>query len=152
MATGLDASQNLLTNARSRYPAIDFVHGDIRHLPFPDNSFSGIWCHAVILHLETINDVEKSLKEMYRVLDASGVVHLYTKAYVSGPSTEEVISTFFDKPRFFRYFKLDELVELVEQNNFKIIKSEQIDESSVRPNGRPGVFWIHLLAQKSQSK
>jgi SAM-dependent methyltransferase len=37
--SGLDASENLLTIARSRVPTGDFRVGELEHLPFPDASF-----------------------------------------------------------------------------------------------------------------
>lgn len=145
---GLDASEKLIDYAKNKFPQITFQVGNLLNIPLPDNSFDGIWCHAVILHLETIDDVNKSLKEMHRVLKSGGIVHLYTKGYVEGPEAENIVSAFFKKPRFFRYFKLDNLTKLVEENKFKIVKSEQAEESVIRPNGRPGVFWIRILASK----
>ena len=145
---GLDASKKLVIHAQNRFPDIKFMAGDMLKMPLPNDSFDGIWCHAVILHLETIKDVNRSIKEMNRVLRSGGVVHLYTKGYISGPETEDVVSAFFDKPRFFRYFKLDKLTDLLKKNKFQIIKAEQTEESSIRPNGRPGVFWIRILARK----
>ncbi|MFA5025322.1 MAG: class I SAM-dependent methyltransferase [Candidatus Shapirobacteria bacterium] len=143
---GLDASKELVIYAQNRFPDIKFVVGNMLKLPLPSDCFDGVWCHIVILHLETIKDVNSSLKEMYRVLKLGGVVHLYTKGYVSGPET--VVNAFFDKSRFFRYFKLDKLTDLLKKNKFQIIKAEQTEESIIRPNGRQGVFWIRILAKK----
>ena len=75
-------------------------------MPFPDNSFDGAWCHVVLSHLELIKDVRTAIQEFYRVLKPEGIIHLYTKAYLTGPEVEVSVSYFFKKGRLFRYLKL----------------------------------------------
>lgn len=78
--TGLDISNGLIHEAKARYPGIYFIQGDFLHLPFKDESFDGVWAHAAIVHLETIEDVTKAIKEFSRVLKSEGILYIYTKA------------------------------------------------------------------------
>jgi len=49
------------------------IAGDIRHLPFDDNSFSGIHCSHVIEHFLPV-DVYQILSECNRVLEPEGII------------------------------------------------------------------------------
>src|ERR1035437_2285963 len=52
------------------------VVGDIRNLPFKDNSFSVIICTEVLEH---VPEPEKAINELYRVLTKSGKLVLTTR-------------------------------------------------------------------------
>jgi ubiquinone/menaquinone biosynthesis C-methylase UbiE len=145
---GLDASRKVVEFAKSKFPKISFVKGDIRDLPFTGESFHGVWSHAVLLHMETPRDVKKSLSEAYRVLKHNGVLHLFTKMYLGGKKTEVLKSYFFKEPRYFRYFKIEELSNLIIGAGFSNLEIEKLEESDVNNGGRCGVFWLHALASK----
>ncbi len=48
---GIDLFDGLLERAKELYPRITFQKMDVRKLEFSDESFSGIWCNATLLHL-----------------------------------------------------------------------------------------------------
>src|SRR6516164_9357749 len=66
---GLDISGQLLRLARRRYPGIEFVQGDIEHLPFADGSFDAALLSGVVHHLP---DPSRCAAETFRILRPYG--------------------------------------------------------------------------------
>ncbi len=60
-------------------PVERFTTHKAESLPFADNSFDFIHCVSVIEH---VDNVEKSLKEMIRVLNPKGTIYLSTANYI----------------------------------------------------------------------
>mgnify|MGYP001241385725 CR=1 FL=1 len=72
--TGLDLSINMLEIAKKKankykFNDIIFIEGDAENLPFEDNSFDKV---VISYGLRNLGDVEKGLKEFYRVLKPGG--------------------------------------------------------------------------------
>lgn len=74
-STGLDLSLNMLKQARRVAPAATLAHGDLRCLPFGDQSFDGVWSMASLLHLDC-SGFAAALAEFVRVLAPGGAVFL----------------------------------------------------------------------------
>ena len=74
LLVGLDVDSALLGAAAERLAAFgvtaDLVHGDVRHLPFPDASFDLVVDFGTCYH---IADAAAALREVARVLDADGL-------------------------------------------------------------------------------
>ncbi|HET8736865.1 MAG TPA: bifunctional demethylmenaquinone methyltransferase/2-methoxy-6-polyprenyl-1,4-benzoquinol methylase UbiE [Pricia sp.] len=72
---GLDISPGMLEVGKKKVAAknlentIEMVTGDSENLPFPDNSFEAI---TVAFGVRNFEDLEKGLREIYRVLASSG--------------------------------------------------------------------------------
>lgn len=66
---GVDFSQNMLEIARKKHPEIEFLEADCTQLPFADGSFD--LC-IISFGLRNIENMEKALKEIYRVLKKDG--------------------------------------------------------------------------------
>lgn len=49
--TGMDLSPILIQIARRNFPGIEFIEGDVEHLPFADVSFDGVLLGGVLHHL-----------------------------------------------------------------------------------------------------
>lgn len=79
--TGLDNDKKALDEARVTLKGkkIKFIQGDSHNLPFKNNTFDKVVCSEVLEHLD--ND-EKTLKEIFRILKPDGV------AVFSVPSLE----------------------------------------------------------------
>ena len=75
---GIDFSEKLLQICRNKN--LDVEEADIRHLPFPDNSFDYVISIAVIHHLSKESDRHKAIKEMLRVCKPGGKVLFSTWA------------------------------------------------------------------------
>lgn len=72
--TGFDFSEKMLESARKKYPWVNFIEGDCLSLPFEDNSFDIV---TISFGLRNIEDYDKALDEIYRVLKPNGLfMHL----------------------------------------------------------------------------
>lgn len=142
--TGIDISQGLLNEAKIRSEGIEFVKDSITTMPFRDASFNGVWAHASLVHLETLNDVKRALAEFNRVLMPSGALHIFVKEQKGDEKTAIVSDSVSNHDRFFRYYTEVELKELVEEVGFRDIEITHIED----PHKRSEVSWIALFAKK----
>ncbi len=147
-ATGLDLSSGLIQVARKTFPNLEFIEGNMLSMPFPDQDFDGLWSHASLLHLETVDDVKKALKEFNRVMKQSGVLHVLVKAQTGESKTAVVTDSLSKHDRFFQYFTKQEVENLLKDAGFDLISIEQYKETDKNAKGRPEVEWILALARK----
>ena len=68
---GVDHSEVMLEQARSKNPSIRWVIGDAKNLPFNDQSFAGITCTNAIHHFNNLSAV---ISECARLLSAGRLV------------------------------------------------------------------------------
>jgi len=66
---GLDLSPKLLEIGRKKYPGVEFVEGDVEHLPFPTGSLDGVLLSGIVHHLP---DPARCAAEVFRVLRPGG--------------------------------------------------------------------------------
>jgi ubiquinone/menaquinone biosynthesis C-methylase UbiE len=71
-ASGLDISDKLLEQARVHHVGIDFRKGNILDLEFEIGSIAGAVAFYAIIHF-TREQVERALREVYRVLKPGGI-------------------------------------------------------------------------------
>lgn len=135
----------MLTVARELRPDIEFINTSFITLPFPNETFDGIWSHASLVHLEEAADVQTALTEFYRVLKPGGMLYVLVKEQMGEQETEIVADTLSGHERFFRYYKQAELSNLLEAAGF--IVNEQLREEDV--HGRKEISWIKFFAVKT---
>ncbi len=140
---GVDLSEELLKIAQQTNPKTQFICADIKELPFKDNYFDGVWCSAVLLHLETIEDVKKALKEMYRVLKPGGIIFIGVKKQLGKNKTEYVKDKDTREPRFFRYFTKKEIEDLLKEVGFRVLGITKRPSKS-----RKTVVWLQVFGEK----
>jgi len=80
---GLDFSEAVLEQARTRHPDIHFQKGNFLDLPFENDSIAGVVAFYAIVHFAK-EDVRKGLREIFRVLQPGGIFLL---AYHLGEET-----------------------------------------------------------------
>ena len=68
---GVDLNDTMLTVARRVRPDIDYRHGDVEALPFPDGSFDTVLCQMALMFFP---DRRHALGEMARVASPAGTV------------------------------------------------------------------------------
>ena len=74
----------MVLHSASEYVALDLnqsratVTGDIRSMPFSTNSFDLVWASHILEHIE---EVDKAIAEIYRVLDWHGAAVLDVPMY-----------------------------------------------------------------------
>jgi len=66
---GLDISPKLIAIGRRKYPDVEFLEGDVEHLPFPDASFDGVVLSGLVHHFP---DPTQCAAEVFRVLRPGG--------------------------------------------------------------------------------
>jgi len=75
-AIGYDASEGLLTQARSRYPACEFETAALPDLQgIADGSFDNVLCETVIMHLPH-QDIAASVRKLLGIVKPGGVLYL----------------------------------------------------------------------------
>jgi demethylmenaquinone methyltransferase/2-methoxy-6-polyprenyl-1,4-benzoquinol methylase len=67
--TGLDFSKRMLERAREKAPKLEWVHGDLLALPFPDEAFDAA---TVGFGVRNVVDLGAGLRELRRVLRTGG--------------------------------------------------------------------------------
>jgi len=82
VVTGLDFSERMLERARRKSPAIEWVSGDLTALSFPEGSFDAA---TVGFGVRNVDDLDKALAELRRVLAPGGRVGILEITRPSGP-------------------------------------------------------------------
>jgi O-antigen biosynthesis protein len=103
-AHGVDIDEEAVANATARAPGASFRVGDLRSLPFPDDSFDLVVCFEAIEH---VDGYERVLDELVRVLRADGGLLL-----VSSPNPRVYPA---GNPYHFRELTPEELRDAVAQ-------------------------------------
>ena len=67
--TGVDFSERMLERARHKSAAVEWIHGDVLSLPFPDGSFDAV---TVGFGIRNVAELESGLGELARVLRPGG--------------------------------------------------------------------------------
>jgi ubiquinone/menaquinone biosynthesis C-methylase UbiE len=75
---GLDFAEKVIGLLNERFPDVPFHQGDIRSLPFPDNSFDGYISLGVIEHF--IDGQEEMLREAGRIVRPGGHIFVSVPA------------------------------------------------------------------------
>jgi ubiquinone/menaquinone biosynthesis C-methylase UbiE len=68
-AVGLDISPKLIALGRTKYPKVEFLEGDVEHLPFPSSSLDGVLLSGLVHHFP---DPSICTAEVFRALKPGG--------------------------------------------------------------------------------
>lgn len=75
-AEGFDASDGLLTEARSRYPHFEFAHAELPDLRgIAANTYDNVLCETVIMHLDRAQ-IAPSVVRMLDIVKPGGIFYL----------------------------------------------------------------------------
>ena len=132
---GIDASDEFVKICRQK--DLDVVLTDMCSIPFENESFDHAISIASFHHLSTVERRILALKELYRILKPNGRVLLSIWSKEQPKETKRQFETYGDVfvpwknrdetyNRYYYIFRLDEIKELFEKCNFKIIKHEWI--------------------------
>jgi len=135
--TGIDISNGLLEESKKRVKGAKFLKMDMLNMDFKENSFDGVWI------VSTLSDVEKKdapnfLKDCHKILKNKGIIYISVKEG-EGEKLEKK-AYLNDEERFYSYYKKPELLSLLEQAGFKIIKSIVTEDSNNN--------WVEIFAKK----
>lgn len=113
----LDRSIGMLRAGLGEFPA-ERIRADVRALPLRSASVDGVWANASLLHLSA-DDLSSALREIRRVIVATGQLHLSVK-HGDGVEWE---SEQYDRPRFFQYWRGADLDAALHESGFAICAS-----------------------------
>ncbi len=131
---GLDVSLNALKiaseRAANRKLKIEFMAGNVYHLPFSDCSFDFIWCYGVLQHL-LLEERALAISEFRRILNDGGILFIEVLGQedmrYGGDEVEP--DTFVRKNGIiYHYFNKSELENLLKSNNFSCDITESRNE------------------------
>ncbi len=109
---GLDYSEYLLEKAKQRADQagieVEFIHGDIRALPFPDASFTAIFSYFTSFGYFSDEENKQALKEFSRVLKPKG------KLLIETINLPYILKNFMHK----NWFKAGESTYVIEEMRF----------------------------------
>jgi ubiquinone/menaquinone biosynthesis C-methylase UbiE len=121
--TAFDPSTGLINIAKEKNSKIDFLIGDLSTVSFPNGSFDGIWCNAVIHHL-SFEDQEKAVSKLVSFLKSGGILYLLNRV-----QDEENVGLAKEGPeeslRYFYYSTAQNYRSMAEKNGCVIVKETQ---------------------------
>lgn len=135
---GIDTCNNFLKiiNEKILKDNLDNItlkYGDIRNIPYEDNTFDNFMCIACYHHLNNNNDRIKALNEMYRILkkDGIGLITMWAMEqeddspfHFTERDTMLEWKCRTDRKKYYRYYRIyreNDFEEEVNKTSFKII-------------------------------
>jgi trans-aconitate methyltransferase len=139
--TGIDFSDKMIEIAKEHVPEAEFEVVDIYKLAAYPRTFDCIFAQAVLLHIPK-KDIKEILKSIYSKINPNGLLYIAVKKVKEDNIEEKVIKESdygYDYERFFSFFTVAELKELIADLNMKIIWENDMGLGSP---------WIQIIAQK----
>lgn len=133
--TCLDASSAMV--ALTKEKGLESILADFDNLPFSKESFGGVWAYTSLLHTPKA-EIKKPFSEIYRVLEKDGVLGL---GLIEGETEEYRQSSGVELPRFFAFYKKEEVESLLNETGFSVFYFD-----SFRPKTKN---YLHFLARKA---
>jgi ubiquinone/menaquinone biosynthesis C-methylase UbiE len=135
--TGIDFSKEMIKQAKMLdlnkiECQIHFDHGDIRNLPYEDNSFDMVYTTRVLINLPNWENQKEGINECIRVCRPGGKV-LFSEGFFEPMELLNKMRALcslssLKQHEFNRYIKFEELKSFLTE---KLINYEQIDFSSM---------------------
>lgn len=130
--TGLDYSPGTIHYLKENYPELDIRYGDVREIPFEDDSFDGYWSFGVIEHF--YEGYSAIVSEMYRVIKPGKYLflafpHMSTyRRKKAGAGKYPAWNHDPDEIENFFQFALDEdrVIPDIEDNGFSYIEKKKL--------------------------
>lgn len=120
----LDASEIMLKLCEEK--GLKIVLGDFSALPFENNSFGGVWAYASLLHVPK-SGIRKAIDEIRRVLKKEGIFGL---GLIEGETEGYQRSAGVNMPRWFSFYKKEEVEDLLQGCGFEILYFEKFKPNS----------------------
>jgi len=118
-AVSFDLTRSFLDETRERVPDASVVRGDMRALPFTDDSFDGLWACASLLHVPEA-EVPSTLADFERVLVDGGVVLVSMKRAETGDDDGTGQSPYGSDERHFERYEPETLTRLFTEAGFTV--------------------------------
>ena len=119
---GIDLSKNDIKISKERYPNIEFSVMNAQDLKFKNNTFDTVYALDVLEHVDNLN---KTLDEVHRCIKRKGKFIINVPHYNSEKWLLKVRPTYFKEIHHVRIFKENELEDLLEKRQFKLVKKQR---------------------------
>lgn len=123
---GVDLSSEFLSSASRRFPATPFRRGDLRDLPFPDETFGGVLAWYSLIHLPPA-DMPAAFGELARVLRPGGTLCLGFFHGPDGESFDHAVTTAW-------WWSVPGLTKLLDRSGFRVLGSSTRQDEGTRPH------------------
>lgn len=134
---GIDASENMINEAKKRVPNGDFKIMYIESLNFKDQSFDGIWALDALSYAEK-KDMQKILESINNILKKEGIIFVSVRHGEGEQIIEyEKLGKSQIKVSFFEQHELENLFKMA---GFEILNSFTQDGEDFS--------WINIYAKK----
>jgi trans-aconitate methyltransferase len=143
---GIDFSENMIKNAKERFPDIDFNVLDVYNLEKLNKTYDGIFSQAVLLHIPKERIVEV-LEKMKSKLNKDGLLYVAVKGIKDNGIEEEIKKENdygFEYERFFSYFNQEELKNYFSKIGLEVIYEKIVDSGPGRSK------WINIIGKNSK--
>lgn len=116
---GIDISESLVEMAIKSVPNAHFVVMDLMDLDFPDESFDGIWCSCVLLHISRA-DAPVAVQKMAKKLRPGGVLYILVKEGNTEGLEED--ARYDNAVKFSSYFEVSEIRTMLKDAGLNIVE------------------------------
>lgn len=135
---GIDFSKELLEHAKKKNIAIELKKANATKIPFKENFFNAVIFNAVLHCIPKATDRKKSLQELYRVLKpkSQALISVWSRnsKRIKNKPKESLIPWTIEDKKYYRYYYIydkKELLDLIEDTGFKILKSWEDENINV---------------------
>lgn len=139
---GIDLSSAMIAEARWRVPGAIFRRMDARQLSYPNDTFSGIWACAVLLHMPN-EGIHTTLSEIWRVLKPAGILAMIVQQ--GEGEVQDHLS------RYKRLFSIPECKKLLDKAGFSLQNVHSQTGFLGSDDTKDRKKWIELIAKKEVS-
>jgi SAM-dependent methyltransferase len=140
--TGIDISETMVALAAAAVPEARFSAMNLMHLDFPDESFDGIWCSCVLLHIPRA-DAPIAVRGLVSRLRPSGFLYVLVKEGNTEGLEED--SRYGNAVKFSSYFEAWEIRTMLKDSGLEII---EISDLHKRVDSYRATERIFALAKK----
>ena len=119
----IDASQEMVREAKKRAPRAIVSQMDMRKLDFPEDYFNGVWANFSLLHLEK-KELLKVLQDIYQVSKPEGLLFIGLKKGTKEQWEKEELDE--KLKMFYSYYTKEELTQRVKDAGFEMISVKEI--------------------------
>ncbi len=124
--TCLDASFGSHRQALPRERIKSNSWGDFNKLPFENETFDAVWAYTSLLHVPKA-EVDKPIDEIKRVLKDKGILG---HGLIEGDTEEYKESSGVNMPRWFSFYKKDEIESILKNHGFEQLYFEEFKPGS----------------------
>ncbi|MBS3152725.1 methyltransferase domain-containing protein [Candidatus Woesearchaeota archaeon] len=130
----VDISEGMIEEAKKN--DVKAIKGDLLNI-ISNEEFDGIWCMATLADIPK-SHAKKLIQNFYKALKKEGIMYIAVKE----GEGEELIEKerYWNSPRFYAFYKKDELNQLLKENGFEIIELSNSNDE--------GTNWIEVFAKK----